>query len=84
MEEFIKQSILDYGILAGLVIFFVWQGSKILDKTNNRLTEVENYVKHELSSIVSDVSGVVQKNTEVMERLERFLERNEDSRSGKS
>ncbi len=91
MDEVFWKSVTEYGILAALLWFFVWQNQKQMEATkketsereeklSKRINQVEEYVRNELSTMVHDVTQcltvnaeVIEKNTEVMERLENHL-----------
>lgn len=89
--EAVFKVIAEYGIMGVLLWFFVkqsqkqttqlWKEYKEREKEmTTKINNVEEYVKTELSSMVREVSVVVSRNTEVMERLEEYLEHDDKSR----
>lgn len=83
--EAILKVLAEYGVMGVLLWFFVKQSQKQTSQLwkeykereremTTKINAVEDYVKTELSSMVKEVSVVVSRNTEVMERLEEYLE----------
>lgn len=88
--EAVFKVVAEYGIMGVLLWFFVkqsqkqtaqlWKEYKEREKEmTTKINNVEEYVKTELSSMVREVSVVVSRNTEVMERLEEYLEHHDQS-----
>jgi cbb3-type cytochrome oxidase subunit 3 len=57
------------------VVFFLWRDWRREDRLSNRLDELEDEQREVILPLVKDCSTVIAKNTAVMERLERFLDR---------
>ena len=57
------------------VVFFLWRDWKREDRLSNRLDELENEQREVILPLVRDCSSVIAKNTAVMERIERSLDR---------
>ena len=57
------------------VVFFLWRDWKREDRLSNRLDELENEQREVILPLVKDCSSVIAKNTAVMERIERSLDR---------
>jgi hypothetical protein len=57
------------------VVFFLWRDWKREDRLSNRLDELENEQREVLLPLVTDCSAVIARNTAVMERIERTLDR---------
>ena len=69
--ELIKQ----FGPFFLAVVFFLWRDWKREDRLSNRLDELENEQRAVILPLVKDCSAVIAKNTAVMERIERTLDR---------
>lgn len=57
------------------VVFFLWRDWKRENRLSDRLDELENEQREVILPLVKDCSSVIAKNTAVMERIERFLDR---------
>jgi len=57
------------------VVFFLWRDWRREDRLSNRLDQLEDEQREVVLPLVRDCSTVIAKNTAVMERLERFLDR---------
>jgi hypothetical protein len=57
------------------VVFFLWRDWRREDRLSNRLDQLEDEQREVILPLVKDCSVVIAKNTAVMERLERFLDR---------
>ena len=57
------------------VVFFLWRDWKREDRLSNRLDELENEQREVILPLVKDCSSVIAKNTAVMERIEKSLDR---------
>jgi len=57
------------------VVFFLWRDWRREDRLSNRLDQLEDEQREVILPLVMDCSIVIAKNTAVMERLERFLDR---------
>jgi len=68
-----------YGPFAGLliiaVIFYMWRDWKREAALCKRVALLEDYARDTLVPLVTNVTSVVAKNTTVMERLEKYLEK---------
>ena len=69
--ELIKQ----FGPFFLAVVFFLWRDWRREDRLSNRLDELENEQRAVLLPLVTDCSAVIARNTAVMERIERTLDR---------
>lgn len=69
--ELIKQ----FGPFFLAVVFFLWRDWKREDRLSNRLDELENEQREVILPLVQDCSAVIARNTAVMERIERTLDR---------
>ena len=57
------------------VVFFLWRDWKREDRYSNRLDQLEDEQREVILPLVKDCSAVIAKNTAVMERIERSLDR---------
>lgn len=57
------------------VVFFLWRDWKREDRLSNRLDQLEDEQRQVILPLVADCSRVIAKNTAVMERIERSLDR---------
>jgi len=57
------------------VVFFLWRDWKREDRLSNRLDELENEQREVILPLVTSCSTVIAKNTAVMERIEKYLDR---------
>lgn len=64
-----------YGPFFVAVIFFLWRDYKREDRLATRINELENEQRNVVLPLVRDCTAVISRNTTVMERLEKFLER---------
>jgi len=69
--ELIKQ----FGPFFLAVVFFLWRDWKREVRLSNRLDELENEQREVILPLVQDCSAVIARNTAVMERIERTLDR---------
>lgn len=58
----------EYGVPLALVCFFIWQGKVREDRLTTRIETLENYCRDKLLKVVTE-------NTDVMKRMEGYLER---------
>ena len=72
LVELIKE----YGIWAGLTVYFIYQSRKDYSKVCERLNLLEDYVKHTLMELVKECNSQLEKNNEFLGRQknERSLE----------
>ena len=54
------------------VVFFLWRDWKREDRLSNRLDQLEDEQREDILPLVKDI---IAKNTGVMERIERYLDR---------
>lgn len=64
-----------YGPFFVAVIFFLWRDWKREDRLSRRIDVLEDEQRQVILPLVKECSAVIAKNTSVMERLEKFLER---------
>lgn len=64
-----------FGLPVALVVFFVIQGAKREERLNSRMEAMEQYIRDKMTELVEDTNQALTRNTEVMSRLERLLER---------
>lgn len=64
-----------YGPFFVAVIFFLWRDFKREDRLSKRIDVLEDEQRHVILPLVKDCSAVIAKNTTVMERLEKFLDK---------
>ncbi len=57
------------------VVFFLWRDYRREDRLSTRIDELEDEQRNIVLPLVQECSSVIAKNTSVMERLERYLER---------
>ena len=57
------------------VVFFLWRDWRREDRLSNRLDQLEDEQREVILPLVKDCSIVIAKNTAVMERIERSLDR---------
>ena len=57
------------------VMFFLWRDWRREDRLSNRLDQLEDEQREVILPLVKDCSIVIAKNTAVMERIERTLDR---------
>ncbi len=57
------------------VVFFLWRDWKREDRLSNRLDQLEDEQREVILPLVKDCSIIIAKNTAVMERIERYLDR---------
>ena len=58
--EALTELIQQYGIFAGMTIYFIWQTRKDYKGVCERLNSVEDYVKNTLVSLVSETKAVLE------------------------
>ncbi len=57
------------------VVFFLWRDWKREDRLSNRLNQLEDEQREVILPLVKDCSVIIAKNTAVMERIQRHLDR---------
>jgi len=57
------------------VVFFLWRDWKREDRLSNRLDQLEDEQRKVILPLVQECSAVIARNTAVMERIERSLDR---------
>ena len=55
------------------VVFFVWRDWKREDRLSKRINLLEDETRQVLLPLVKECTGVISRNTSVMERLEKHL-----------
>ena len=68
MDPVLLKAIADYGVIAGLCVFLVWQTVLREKRLSERIDALECYVR----STLADALAV---NTAVLQRVERMLEK---------
>jgi hypothetical protein len=63
------------GLLAVAAIFFLWRDYRREDRLTTRVASLETDFREVLLPLVRTSSAVIERNTAVMERLERHLDR---------
>jgi hypothetical protein len=64
-----------YGPFFVAVIFFLWRDWKREDRLSKRIDVLEDEQRQVILPLVRDCSAVISKNTTVMERLEKLIDR---------
>lgn len=64
-----------YGPFFVAVVFFLWRDWKREDRLSKRIDVLEDEQRQVILPLVRECSAVIAKNTSVMERLEKHLER---------
>lgn len=62
-----------YGPFIGFIAFVLWQNWRREAKSATRAASLESLVQDTLIPMVKETSGVIAKNTIVMQRLEKLL-----------
>lgn len=68
-----------FGPLLAAVIFFIWRDYRREDKLLTRVKELEDEQRKVILPLVKDCSGVIAKNTQVMETNSKVMERLESA-----
>lgn len=63
------------GIVAALLCFFVWQSSKEKAALSERIADVENFQRDELSGLVKDTTHELARSTNVVSDNNRVMEK---------
>lgn len=76
------------GLPAALCCFFVWHSSKRQQKTDDRIDELEQWVRGELVDIINNSNDTIKSNTavmrdnmEVMKDIDQILKRSGEHQS---
>ena len=76
------------GLPAALCCFFVWHSSKRQQKTDDRIDELEHWVRGELVDIINNSNDTIKSNTavmrdnmEVIKDIDHILKRSGDHQS---
>jgi hypothetical protein len=64
-----------YGPFLLAVVFFLWRDWKREDRLGTRINQLEDEQREVILPLVKECTAVITRNTAVMERLEKFLER---------
>jgi hypothetical protein len=64
-----------YGPFFVAAVFFLWRDWKREEKLSKRIDMLEDEQRQVILPLVRECSAVIAKNTAVMERLEKYLER---------
>lgn len=62
----VGQFIAAVGLPAALCCFFVWDASRRQQATNDRIDDLENWVRDELVTIINNSNHTIAANTDVM------------------
>lgn len=57
------------GLMAALVVFFIWQGNIREERINQRHNELDRYCRETLQKIIKENIEVIKENTEALRRL---------------
>ena len=57
------------GLMAALVVFFIWQGNLREERINQRHNELDRYCRETLQKIIKENIEVIKENTEALRRL---------------
>lgn len=68
-KEWIYEVFKKNGLLAVLVVFFIWQGNVREERINKRHDELDRYCRETLQKIIRENIEVIKENTEVLRRL---------------
>lgn len=66
-----------FGLPVALVVFFVITGWKREQRVNVRLDKQDEYITNTLTKMVGTMHQALTENTQVMSRLERWLEKHD-------
>lgn len=66
MLEEVGKFIATVGLPAALCCFFVWHSSRRQQKTDDRIDELERWVRQELVTMINTSNEIIASNTEVM------------------
>lgn len=64
----------DVGVLAALVIFFIWRDSKREARLVDRIEALETWCRQELAELVTETQKVIGDNTAAWKELKEKLE----------
>ena len=73
MESTMVSLLQEFGLLVCLVLFFTWQGWKREQRLSARIDALEKEYTEALKETISATNQVISENTEMMRRLERYL-----------
>ncbi|WP_254509867.1 hypothetical protein [Anatilimnocola floriformis] len=69
------QLVKQFGPFFIAVLFFLWRDWQREDRLSKRIDHLEDEQRQVIMPLVRDCSAVITKNTTVMERIEKYLER---------
>ncbi len=75
MDPALLKAITDYGVVAGLCVFLVWQTVLREKRLSVRVDGLESYVRSTLAKTLAAHAKALVANTAVLERVERILEK---------
>lgn len=64
----------DFGLPVCLVLFFVWQGKTREERIEKRQSDLEIFTRNQLVELWKTANETIKQNTQVMSRLENWLE----------
>lgn len=73
----------DFGLPVCLVVFFIWQGKAREERIEKRQSDLETFTRTQLVDLWKVANQTIKENTEVMSRLENWLEDSTTARRGK-
>ena len=68
--------VVNVGLAAGLVLFFVFKGDKREQKGEDRILALEEFQKTTLMDMVKENAALLERNAELLERCAKALESN--------
>ena len=68
-KETLIEVIKKNGLMAALVVFFIWQGNLREERINERHNELEKYCRETLQKMIKENIEVIKENTEALKRL---------------
>jgi len=69
----ITQLVLNVGVCGTIVLLNVWQSHKREDRLSSRIDTLEEFIKQELLSVISDQKSALERNTTAFEEFEDVL-----------
>lgn len=69
------ESVSQIGIIAALLCFFVWQSSKEKTVMSQRITDVENFQRDEMSGMVKETTTALANSNKAIEDNSRVMQK---------
>lgn len=63
------------GVPVALTVFFVWQGSVREKRMADRIDQLENYIKDDFAELTNRAEDTIARNTMVIEKTTQVMER---------